>query len=282
MADVGGSTRRRRERCASCSRPSSVCLCEGIPKTPLSTRGAVVVLQHPLERRRKLRTLQCVEQILENVHVLRGRDFPSGKNETFDRMVELGSQGKPIVVLYPGADVRPIQEVARHWCLHTPRTSTTARKGGRGQTRDKSTAVDHEGGLEQAEYVLVAIDGTWQHAREMFAAMKNRLLGEAKATRAQLLVDPLGTETGEEPVSRHILWSEPYKECITTLEAIARALHVLEGDNGASTCTWVMNFLQTLHDQQSKFDPGIRERSSHSCNHGVASGHRYRRQSLAS
>lgn len=282
MADGSGSTRRKREQCASCARPTCVCLCEGIPDAPLSTKGAVVVLQHPLERRRKLRTLQCVEQILKNVYVLRGRNFPTGKSRTFDRMVQLGKQGKPIVLLYPGANVNTVEEVVQQWCLQPTQCPSQAHRDERGQAQDPSVLFKDDRGLEQADYVLVAIDGTWQHAREMFAAMKSRLLDEANATRAQLSIQPPGVEQQEGPMSRHILWLEPYKECITTLEAIARALHVLEGEDGRSTFFWMMNFLQVLHRQQAKYDPGIEARSEISCNREVASGHRYRRQSLAS
>lgn len=282
MADGSSSTRRKRERCASCARPACVCLCEGIPNAPLSTNGAVVVLQHPLERRRKLRTLQCVEQILKNVYVLRGRNFPTGKSRTFDRMVQLGKHGKPIVLLYPGANINTVEEVVQQWCLQASQCPSHARRDERGRAQDRSVLYEDDRGLEQADYVLVAIDGTWQHAREMFTAMKSRLMDEANATRAHLSIRPPGFERDEEPVSRHILWLEPYKECITTLEAIAQALYVLEGENGKSTFFWMMNFLQVLHRQQAKYDPGIEARSEISCKREVASGHRYRRQSLAS
>ena len=197
-------------------------------------------------------------------------------------MVKLGKQGKPIVLLYPGANVNTVEEVVQQWYLQPTQCPSQAHRDERGQARDPSVLYEDDRGLEQADYVLVAIDGTWQHAREMFAAMKSRLLDEANATRAQLSMRPLGVEQPAGPVSRHILWLEPYKECITTLEAIARALHVLEGEDGRSTFSWMMNFLQVLHRQQAKYDPGIEARSEISCKREVASGHRYRRQSLAS
>ena len=47
---------RKRGQCNECSRPASVCLCDTFPHTPLETKGNVLILQHPFEKKRKLAT----------------------------------------------------------------------------------------------------------------------------------------------------------------------------------------------------------------------------------
>jgi len=72
-------------------------------------------------------------------------------------------------------------------------------------------------GLTPGEaYTLVALDGTWRQAREMARPLLSRLV---RATRVKLAVDNDASL---------LLRTEPQAGCVTTAEALARALCILE------------------------------------------------------
>ena len=54
--DAEDETRARRVRCETCGRPSVACPCAHLPAEPAHTRGALIVLTHPNERKRALAT----------------------------------------------------------------------------------------------------------------------------------------------------------------------------------------------------------------------------------
>ncbi|KAM1750851.1 hypothetical protein FF1_009008 [Malus domestica] len=73
--------------------------------------------------------------------------------------------------------------------------------------------------------VLVAFDATWKHAREMVKASEGFL--SAFATRVCLDVDE-SASGGSIYDSELVLRKEPFGGCVSTLEAVARALGALE------------------------------------------------------
>ncbi|KAH7853933.1 hypothetical protein Vadar_008256 [Vaccinium darrowii] len=76
-----------------------------------------------------------------------------------------------------------------------------------------------------SKYVLIAFDGTWKHAKEMVQASLPFL--SKFAIRVCLEFD-IGIEGGSIFDSELILRKEPFSGCMSTMEAIARALCVLE------------------------------------------------------
>lgn len=76
-----------------------------------------------------------------------------------------------------------------------------------------------------SKYVLIAFDGTWKHAKEMVQASLPFL--SKFAVRVCLDYD-VGIEGGTIFDSELILRKEPFSGCMSTMEAIARALCVLE------------------------------------------------------
>jgi DTW domain-containing protein YfiP len=58
-----------RQVCGRCTRPTSVCYCQWLPARPLDTHGGVLILQHPHEQSKKLRTVPILNQCLERCWV---------------------------------------------------------------------------------------------------------------------------------------------------------------------------------------------------------------------
>lgn len=63
----------KRAVCARCARPAAVCLCAALPPAPIATAGAVIVLQHPNEAKRRLATVALLRCCLARFLLLRGR-----------------------------------------------------------------------------------------------------------------------------------------------------------------------------------------------------------------
>lgn len=73
--------------------------------------------------------------------------------------------------------------------------------------------------------VLIVFDGTWKHAKEMVSASLPFL--SKFASRVCLNYD-VGVEGGNIFESDLILRKEPFRGCMSTMEAVARSLRVLE------------------------------------------------------
>ena len=77
---------QRRAVCGHFARPASVCLCAWLPPQPIDTAGAVVVLQHPNEAKRRLGTVALLRRCLSRFLLLRGRKV-SGSAAAVQRVV---------------------------------------------------------------------------------------------------------------------------------------------------------------------------------------------------
>ena len=120
----------RREECEACLRPVTACWCSHVPSPRVRTRTRVVVLQHPGEEKRNIRTCRMLELGLAEdcVKVVRGRKFP-GKDTCL--AATLTDQGT--CLLYPGPDSTPLD------------------------TCDPASVN-----------TLVILDGTWDQARKLY------------------------------------------------------------------------------------------------------------------
>ncbi|XP_013784237.1 DTW domain-containing protein 2-like [Limulus polyphemus] len=125
----------KRSLCVQCRRPSRVCWCTFLPSTPLDVSCKVVILQHPAEEKRCLRTSPILEVALPKGHciVRKGRKFSSERNN--DMQDILTSQDT--LVLYPGEKATDLTELP-----------TVKSRG--------------------SPYNIVILDGTWSQARSIF------------------------------------------------------------------------------------------------------------------
>ena len=91
----------KRDECETCLRPVTACWCSHVPRPRIQTKTRVVVLQHPGEVKRNIRTCRMLELGLaeECVKVVRGRKFPGTDTWMADTLSDLGT-----CLLYPGPD----------------------------------------------------------------------------------------------------------------------------------------------------------------------------------
>lgn len=109
----------------------------------------------------------------------------------------------------------------------------------------------------------MVLDGTWEHAQEMFKASLPFLSNFV--TQVCLPFD-LGSEGHGMGESDLIIRKEPFGGCVSTMEAVARALAVLEPD-GHILEDKLMNVLrkmvslQALHFSSPKIRPKLKKKS---------------------
>ncbi|XP_022672184.1 DTW domain-containing protein 2-like isoform X2 [Varroa jacobsoni] len=122
----------KRDVCSRCKRPIQVCWCCHLPAKKISTSTRTIILQHPNEIKRNVRTAPMLEAALSNCLVLRGRHF-----SRHSLMREIYANESRTFVLYPSPDAMDIENLPR----------------------------------EQA-FNLIVIDGTWNQARSLYFANK--------------------------------------------------------------------------------------------------------------
>jgi len=143
-----GFAEKRREICSVCERPGTVCICSSLPKPPIKLRIEIVVLQHPDEEKRAIRTGRLLQLGLDSscCKIYRGKKFPGGRKELMERLSSPGT-----VLLYPGPNSRELSE-----------TSLT------------DPCVDR----------VVLLDGTWDQAAKMYH--RNLVLHKLKQIKLNL------------------------------------------------------------------------------------------------
>ncbi|KAG6551902.1 hypothetical protein Mapa_006519 [Marchantia paleacea] len=276
-----------RETCVSCGRPHRVCLCSVLPKHPLHTATKIIILQHPHETRHKLATVPVVARCLFNCEVVIGRKFRPGSCHHLDECAfkcassssaecRICGQKKSVLLLFP----IPTATDLRAWC----QSSKNATRSSASESMD-SANLDVDGGeMIEAESwhslaeralklggenqvlaceevrdgscgdgcpwrhrTLLIVDGTWQHAKEMVKASMPFL--EDFVTQVSLPHD-ISREGWGMGDSDSILRKEPFAGCVSTMEAIARALGILER-NGPRIENTLLSVLQEMVNLQA-------------------------------
>ncbi|XP_030756408.1 DTW domain-containing protein 2 isoform X2 [Sitophilus oryzae] len=117
-------------------RPKSVCYCSSIPNPPLCPKSRIILLQHPAEEKRCLRTAPMLELGLSEGKCLifKGKRFP-GIHSGLEEILKDPST----LLLYPSPSAIDISSVVKE------------------QTLVKS-------------YNLVILDGTWPQAKAIYTA----------------------------------------------------------------------------------------------------------------
>lgn len=118
------------------SRPLTVCWCPALPSEPLNPKSTVVLLQHPAEERRCLRTAPMLTLGLKpgKCLVYKGKKFPQPKHEGLENLLSLENT----ILLYPSkkaVDIKDLQSGPLSGC-----------------------------------YNLILIDGTWPQAKAIYAS----------------------------------------------------------------------------------------------------------------
>lgn len=125
-----------RDKCIQCRRPAPVCWCPGLPKQKLHPASKIIILQHPAEIKRCLRTAPMLALCLEPGKCLtfRGKKFPLPKHEGLTEILN----DENTILLYPSPDAIPL---------------------------NKLTPVGTD---DQQPYNLVLLDGTWPQAKAIY------------------------------------------------------------------------------------------------------------------
>ncbi|KAK1277602.1 hypothetical protein QJS04_geneDACA016903 [Acorus gramineus] len=204
-----------------CDRPKSVCICAHLPPSPLPTSTTVLVLLHPHQLRQPLSTVPALRLCLLRCHLIIGRRLHPGLSPLLDSLSPLGNTGK-VLYLFPGGD---------------------------GLSQAPLGGDDEE--EEEAEKVLIVFDGTWRHAREMVEASEGYLSGFAR--RVSLGRVDWGAEEGESTYeSERVLRKEPWKGCLSTIEAVGRAIRILEGARGEDVEGLMLGVLEAMVGFQAR------------------------------
>jgi len=179
---------RGRKHCQDCYRPCEVCWCKYLPSPPITCKTKVIVLQHPRESRRAIRTCRILELGLRpgSCLVFEGTSFLC-ENSTVSSMLNQPNT----FLLYPGKGAICLN----NFCL----------------VKDVQESGD--------AITLVLLDGNWREAK---AILRNSPLLQ------QL---PRLTLKDGEP-SEYVVRSQPALGGLSTLEAAARAIEVLEQQPG--------------------------------------------------
>ncbi|XP_060527274.1 tRNA-uridine aminocarboxypropyltransferase 2 [Cylas formicarius] len=122
-----------RDICFTCERPRTVCYCSFIPSPPLNPKNRIIVLQHPAEEKRCLRTVPILQLGLAagKCLIFKGKHFPGLHG---DLKSILNAQST--LLLYPSASSVDIYNISN-------------------QTEPLN---------------LVILDGTWPQAKAMYSS----------------------------------------------------------------------------------------------------------------
>jgi hypothetical protein len=101
----------------------------------------------------------------------------------------------------------------------------------------------------KTSYILVAIDGTWPQAKEMYSAMSPFLIPPGIQVK---LVSP------EDETNIYKLRTEPTHGLMTTHECLAKALGILESDPNLTSN--LLKPLQLMVELQAKNNPSLQQR----------------------
>ena len=117
-------------------RPQRVCWCPWLPENPIQITGKVIILQHPGEEKRNLKTGPMLQNGLADgcCQTFYGKKFGTGSK--YPSLVEI-LQEPSTFILYPGASSIPLDQVIQNRQCGEP-------------------------------YNLVLLDGTWAQAKSMY------------------------------------------------------------------------------------------------------------------
>lgn len=210
-----------RRVCPRCRRPSVVCYCAHL--VPLPTRTRIVILQHPREARVPIGTARMAHLMLPHSQLVHPQTWHSGGPR----------EGQP--------EGRGVFFGERPWATDLG----AEQAAGEGAAPPDSVALLFPGpGAEDparlppgAVKTLVVIDGTWAQARKVLkqnpGLLRLRRVG----------ITP--TRPGNYRIRR-----EPAAECLATIEALAQALGVLEGEGAPERFAGMLAAFTFMVDQQ--------------------------------
>lgn len=192
-----------RDYCKCCNRPPTQCLCEHLPTEKIWLDTKVLVLQHPLEFRRKtISTVPLLKLVLEQCHVLVGRSFDVELETIINGAC---NEERMPLLLFPGPNATVLEDCHAMERLKFAHCSSS------------DTQTEHA----TTKYLLIIVDGTWTQAKQM---VRNSPVLMQKCLPIQF--------TGTKHVSIYdSIRKQPESHCLSTLECCVRTLQLLEQGN---------------------------------------------------
>ncbi|KAK9290601.1 hypothetical protein L1049_008772 [Liquidambar formosana] len=233
---VGATTQpppHRRTICSNCTRPLTVCLCATLPTHPIPTTTQIIILHHP-HGHNNLSTVPILTKSLLNTTTLISRRLRPGLSPLLDSLHSqptTTTQYPRAIYLFPPTHSHPSVNISNLNSLY-PSTE-------RG-----------------SNLVLIVFDGTWRHAKEMVSASLGFL--SKFAIRVCLDCDER-VSGGSIYDSELILKKEPFGGCVSTMEAVARALRVIE-PNGVEIERRLVEVLREMVRLQKRYLKPVKPR----------------------
>lgn len=199
--------RRRQERksksrqlCKGCHRPPITCVCEALPPKKLFTNTTILVLQHPNEFRKKsLSTVPLLSLVLENIHIKRDYKFTL---TDLPLVQEYLKRGQRPLLLFPSDDAISLDD-----------------DDDDNEQIEQKSSLKHDIIESVNNHLLIVLDGTWAEAKRMALASTDVV----KVCQPVQFTAPATTCIYDE------IRKEPSETCLSTLEACAESLILLEG-----------------------------------------------------
>ena len=209
-----------RETCPLCRRPPSSCVCAALP--PNGRKIAlphvdILILQHPSEFRRKhVSTVPLIPLVLENVKISVGRAF----DDVYIQHVleEADALGQIPLLLFPGPDATTLEDPSAFKQLES-RSKKLRQSSDSDDGREDRENIGLGSSSTPSKFLLILIDGTWTQASSMARKSSPLLLERC------LPIQFLGTD---QQSLYHSMRKQPNAHCLSTLEACAKVLPMLE------------------------------------------------------
>ncbi|KAK7866664.1 hypothetical protein R5R35_000277 [Gryllus longicercus] len=209
LSGIPADPPKMRDKCSRCKRPSVVCWCPFLPSTPLQIRSRIVLLQHPAEERRCLRTapMLCLSLAPGTCLVYRGKRFPSNRHDGLEGILKSENS----ILLYPSKEAVEFQNLPLL-------------------------------GSNDDPYNLVIIDGTWPQAKAIYHAspmlhhLKQVKLVSAGISEYVIRTQPTdGCLSTLEAAAQALASLEQRVDIINVLLQPMKALCTFQLDHGAVT-----------------------------------------------
>ncbi|XP_050702654.1 tRNA-uridine aminocarboxypropyltransferase 2-like [Eriocheir sinensis] len=206
LVNIEIGRREKRPICDNCSRPAGVCWCRGLGGHRVKVQSRVIVLQHPHEEKRCLRTAPILKAALPpRCYVeLRGKRFSLARHPELSQILTSGHT----ILMYPGDGARGVEELPRVGDREEEEEEEEEAGGGGG---------GGGGGKIQPPYNIVILDGTWQQAKSIYH--------NCSCLHSLPQVCLSGRYTSE-----YIIRTQPTDDALSTVETAALALAILEND----------------------------------------------------
>ncbi|CAM6077164.1 unnamed protein product [Sphagnum tenellum] len=293
--------------CPGCGRPLSVCLCDAIPSPPIHIATRLLILQHPHETRHKLATVPILSRCIQPCHVIVGRRLHSNSSpllESLATSAKIAAKSQQqrrrdvALLLFPGPDAvdlgmwfASLQQQGL-WGIMAPEAERgiPAPAADVPQENEEqvlvlmlvncdlsrlqvhmsftymylSQASEKSWQAPRTQITLIVLDGTWEHAKEMVKASFPYLSEFAIQVCLPYDANREGDGMGD---SDFIMRKEPFGGCVSTMQAVAQALSILEVDGPRIEETLMavlrkMVLLQALHCHCPKIRPKLKKKNS--------------------